>query len=83
MKNLTNEQIIQIIENCSNINEENTGCLTCPLFKECLYFLTGEECGSALETPDEDECEFGATCLSCPNLYLCLGSNDFMIYSED
>lgn len=50
MKTLTNEEVIFIIE---NVCEQGRKCLeNCPLQKECLYFYTGEKCGSALETVD-------------------------------
>ena len=53
MKTLTNEEIIFIIE---NVCEEGRKCFkNCPFTKECLYYYTGEKCGSALERQDEED----------------------------
>ena len=53
MKTLTNEEIISIIE---NVCEHTPKCFVeCPLVKECLYYYTGEKCGSALESQDEEK----------------------------
>lgn len=57
MKNLTNDEIIFIIE---NICESGRKCFEekCPLHKECLHFYTGENCGSALEEEEkENDCK--------------------------
>lgn len=49
MKTLTNDEIIALLENCGvAVCNKN-----CPLAKECLYYYTGEECGSALESEEE------------------------------
>lgn len=47
MKKLTTEEILWCIENCKN--QDPQICNNCPLISECLYYYTGEECGSALE----------------------------------
>jgi hypothetical protein len=52
MKTLTNDEIIQIVNNCLRSEEAHYCELHCPLFKECLHWYTGEECGSALEQGD-------------------------------
>lgn len=53
MKILTNKEIIFIIE---NICEQGHKCLAgCPFEKECLYYYTGEKCGSALESQNEED----------------------------
>ena len=49
MKILTNEEIIQIVNNCPRSEEVHYCELHCPLFLECLHWYTGEKCGSALE----------------------------------
>lgn len=41
MKTLTNEEIIKIIDHC-NYTESNYCERECPLFKECLYYYTGD-----------------------------------------
>lgn len=49
MKLLTNEQILFIIEEVC----ESAYCMDdCPFQKECLYYYTGEKCGSCLEKED-------------------------------
>ena len=48
MKTLTNQEIIWCIENCKNQDAEI--CNNCPLINECLYYYTGEKCGSVLES---------------------------------
>ena len=50
MKTLTNDEIIYILENVCNCTECRNLC--CPLADECLYYFTGEKCGSALEEED-------------------------------
>lgn len=57
MKTLNNAQIIAIIEHCTDsiIEFDSSVCDACPLVDECLYYLTGDECGSALETKDGSE----------------------------
>ena len=47
MKKLTTEEILWCIENCKN--QDPQICNNCPLISECLYYYSGEECGSALE----------------------------------
>ena len=47
MKTLTNEEIIQLIEQCGVAVCEKVP--NCPLKDECLHYYTGENCGSALE----------------------------------
>lgn len=53
MKTLTNEEIITIIEHCGVM----TSCSedSCPLFKECFHYYTGEEWESALEDGESVE----------------------------
>lgn len=52
MKTLSNEEIIFIIE---NVCDQGRKCLDdCPLAAECLYYYTGEKCGSALEKGDKE-----------------------------
>lgn len=51
MKTLTNSEIIYIISHCHYCDD---GVVEdCPFEKECLYYYTGEKCGSCLEIKDE------------------------------
>jgi len=53
MKTLTVEEIIFVME---KLCEHDRECLKgCPFTKECLYYYTGEKCGSALEIDNEKE----------------------------
>lgn len=54
MKILTNAEIIRLIMNCEHIGHEYCENM-CPIMKECLYKLTGEENGSCLEVQDGTE----------------------------
>ena len=49
MKTLTNDEIIYILELCRYADCKSEDC---PLWKECLHYFTGEECGSALEVEE-------------------------------
>ena len=54
MKLLTNTEVIYILQRCNSEEAAPKECENnCPLFKECLYYWTGEECGSAFETDKE------------------------------
>lgn len=53
MKTLTNAQIITMINRCSAGSRDE--CENCPLGDECLYYFTGEECESVLESRDGSE----------------------------
>jgi len=48
MKELTNAEVKFIVENC-DCESNNKTCSSCPLSAECLYYYTGEKCGSCLE----------------------------------
>ena len=52
MKNLTNKEIIFMLEKCEGDAPNEKSCDYCPLAAECLHFYTGENCGSALEKED-------------------------------
>ena len=51
-KDLTNEDIIFLLNNCKS-NGADTDCTLCPLQNECYYYFTGDKCGSRLEKADD------------------------------
>ena len=53
MKLLSNEEIIFLIEKCNSAENTSECEEKCPLFKECLHYFCGENCGSVLETDEE------------------------------
>lgn len=53
MKLLSNEDIIFMIDGCGRTGDASQCEDKCPLFKECLHYLCGENCGSVLETDKE------------------------------
>jgi hypothetical protein len=56
MKTLTDKEIIYILDHlCDSGSDEK--CKDCPLNLECLYYFTGEKCGSTLEINDSEKAE--------------------------
>ena len=50
MKSLNNEEIIYLLERCKIEDCRENRCVqTCPLWKECLHYSTGEKFYSCLE----------------------------------
>lgn len=52
MKTLTNQQIKFVLELMDCFAVKNVHCNKCPFEKECVYYFTGEKCGSCLEQND-------------------------------
>lgn len=50
MKTLTNEEVLYLLVRCEVKDCQKNKCVpNCPLWKECLHFLSGENFGSCLE----------------------------------